>query len=327
MSTNTIYKQLPTRVEAVGDRRLRFVISTDAVDRDNDTINQSGWKLDSFLRNPVVLFAHDYSSLPVAKCTDLRLNNGQLIATAEFPPEGLYPFADQVFAMLKDGFLNATSVGFRPVRATPNAMRGGTDFTEQELLEFSIVPVPANPEAVMVGRSVNNTAAYRKWLGVSDDANVLDVDDETKAGREVSAANHERHRAIKASHDYVQMCLSDARKELLGAGAHLGELLRADNRPANDESILDVVDWPADDIDARQVAEVLPMVLGNALKEASPRIRRLVRHQVLDGWSIELDDIAEVLPSIVQDSIRDALNEVIREEVGRTVRRARGRLD
>jgi hypothetical protein len=43
--------------------------------------------------------------------------------------------------------VNATSVGFRPLKYEPNE-HGGTHFAEQELLEFSIVPIPANAAAV-----------------------------------------------------------------------------------------------------------------------------------------------------------------------------------
>jgi hypothetical protein len=53
--------------------------------------------------------------------------------------------------MVKRGFLRATSVGFRPKRDkySWNEERGGIDFEEQELLEFSVVPVPSNPEALL----------------------------------------------------------------------------------------------------------------------------------------------------------------------------------
>lgn len=134
-------------------RTATFVITTGAVDRDNDTISPKGWDLSSYLKNPSVLWAHDYSQLPVGKALDIVATENGLQSTVQFPPKGVHPFADTVFELVKGGFLNATSVGFRPTEAEPNVERGGLDFTKQELLEYSIVPVPANSEALLVARS------------------------------------------------------------------------------------------------------------------------------------------------------------------------------
>ncbi len=141
--------------KAISDetRTARFVITTQGVDRDNDTVAVSGWDVSNYVKSPVVLWAHDYSQMPVARAIELNQTPKGLEALAEFPPKGTYAFADTVFEMLKGGFLSATSVGFRPTAYEPDEKRGGINFTKQELLEFSIVPVPANPEALIVARS------------------------------------------------------------------------------------------------------------------------------------------------------------------------------
>lgn len=152
-----IRKQFPIDATAKAidpeTRTARFTITTAGVDRDNDTVAVDGWDVASYQKSPVVLWAHDYSQMPVARAIDLVQTAKGLEATAEFPPKGTYAFADTVFDMLKGGFLSATSVGFRPKNAVPNTDRQGIDFLEQELLEFSIVPVPANPEALIMARS------------------------------------------------------------------------------------------------------------------------------------------------------------------------------
>lgn len=127
------------------DRTVNFTISTGAVDRDMDTIDPAGWDLRAYKKNPVVLWAHDYSGLPIGRAT-VTQSRDRLTAVAEFPT---HPFADTVFQMVKEGFLNATSVGFRPTKFAFNEDRKGVDFLQQELLEFSVVPVPANPEALV----------------------------------------------------------------------------------------------------------------------------------------------------------------------------------
>lgn len=139
----------------VGDaakREMTFTISTDIVDRMGDTIDVKGWDLEAFKKNPVVLWAHDNESLPVGKATRVWIDGEKLKATAEFTPEGMARFNDTVFDMLKGGFLNAVSVGFMPKdwKFVEDAdRRFGIDFLKQELLEFSVVSVPANPEALV----------------------------------------------------------------------------------------------------------------------------------------------------------------------------------
>lgn len=156
-----VRKQSVETIEEAGDRKLRYVISTGAVDRDRDTIDPKGWKLDAYRKNPVVLWGHDGSSLPIGRAVDLEADGARLAATVSFiPPDGYGKageFAETVFALSRDGFLNATSVGFCPIEwdVTNDKARGaddwfpGIDFRSQELVEFSIVTVPSNPEALL----------------------------------------------------------------------------------------------------------------------------------------------------------------------------------
>lgn len=161
------YKQLSPEIESIPETRtIKFTISTGSVDRDGDTINPKGWQLDNYRKSPVVLWAHDYQMLPVGKATNIYASDTALIADVEFPPVGTYPFADTVHDMVKTGFLNATSVGFAGIEVNKSKDREyGYDFAKQELLEFSIVPVPANPEAlVQRGIEESQVKTYAKAL-------------------------------------------------------------------------------------------------------------------------------------------------------------------
>lgn len=144
----TKFKNYTATVTPVGERKMSFTISTAAVDRDGDTIDPKGWDLGSYSKNPVVLWAHDYSSPPVGKAINIKSTEHGLQADVEFLPQGMDPFADKIHDMCKAGFLNATSVGFRGMEYDEASGRKGYDFKKQELLEFSIVPVPCNPEAL-----------------------------------------------------------------------------------------------------------------------------------------------------------------------------------
>lgn len=143
---------LPTEAKAnVDERTVEFVISTASVDRMGDTIAVDGWKLDNFRKNPVVLWAHDPSTLPIAKATAVWIEDKSLRARAEFAAADLSPLGDKVLRYFQAGFLNAVSVGFIPLKwawAEGPDRQWGIDFIEQELLEFSAVSVPANAEAL-----------------------------------------------------------------------------------------------------------------------------------------------------------------------------------
>jgi hypothetical protein len=81
-----------------------------------DTIDPAGWDLNAYLKNPVVLWAHDSTMLPVAKAPKVWFEGDKMKADAEFTPLGLARFNDTVFEMYKQGFLSATSVGFIPLK-------------------------------------------------------------------------------------------------------------------------------------------------------------------------------------------------------------------
>ena len=141
-----------------GSRRVRFVASDETVDRYGDIIRASGWQLENFRKNPVLLFGHQSGQLPVGKVDPIAVEGTRLIAHAEFTPEGMSGFADTVWAMVDQGFVQAASVGFLPL-ATPNPIFDadkhltGFEFIAQELLELSIVTVPANPNALQLAKS------------------------------------------------------------------------------------------------------------------------------------------------------------------------------
>jgi hypothetical protein len=88
---------------------------------------------------------------PRTKCqVYLGVSGDRLIGDVKFADAGTYEFADQIFRLIKKVFITAGSVGFIPLDFTfSDDRRGGIDFHEQELLEFSIVPIPANANALV----------------------------------------------------------------------------------------------------------------------------------------------------------------------------------
>lgn len=180
-------KQVITEIEKGGgssDRSLTFTISTPSVDRQSDTVSVDGWDFANYMKNPVMLWAHNYSMLPIAAANKVWKYGTSIKSSVDFVPADMPvigPFADAVFQMYKGGFLNATSVGFLPTKwnwSEDEARPYGIDFTEQELLEFSAVPVPANPEALMSAKSAGiDIEPLRQWAkSVLFEAGSSDVD-------------------------------------------------------------------------------------------------------------------------------------------------------
>lgn len=171
----SLRKAFVTEVRAPSDdgRVITFTISTDSVDRMGDTIAVDGWKLDNYRANGVVLWAHDSDELPMAKCRRIWVESNKLMAEADFTPTPTaWPeFNETVFQFLKHGLLNATSVGFAPMKYAFSEEAGrmfGIDFLEQELLEFSIVPVPANPECLQQAKSLGlDVEPMVKWCSAA----------------------------------------------------------------------------------------------------------------------------------------------------------------
>lgn len=165
-----------------GEGPLSFILSTASPDRSNDVVMQDGWRLDNYRKNPVMLWAHDYSQRPVAKSPTVFVEGGQLVARGvEFVPRDLYELGWSVGQLYRKGFMSAVSVGFQPVKFAWNEERGGmaADFMEQELLEFSAVPVPANPEALISAKSAGiPVRGFIEWA-----ARVLDEADEDAPAR------------------------------------------------------------------------------------------------------------------------------------------------
>ena len=150
--------------DAGQDQPMSFVISTDDVDRHGDVIVSQGWRLESYRRKPVFLWAHDYARPVIGRAVDVRAEAHRLIAQVEFAPTD---FAQEVAKLYRSGFQRGVSVGFKPLRYEERRHEKtgaflGIRFLEQELLETSAVPVPANRDALR--RALDETPQLAEYL-------------------------------------------------------------------------------------------------------------------------------------------------------------------
>ena len=132
---------------------LSFIASTSAEDRYGDVVSQN-WELEAYKSNPVILLNHNSNELPIGRGV-VDVVDGQLMIDIEFDMGD--PKAAEVARKAKAGFLNAVSVGFNPTEIIARADlpedhyaagSRGNYYGRSELLEVSIVTIPANSEAV-----------------------------------------------------------------------------------------------------------------------------------------------------------------------------------
>ena len=139
---------------------LEFVMSDETVDLMDDVILSDGWDLTNFKsgRNPIALFGHD-SSFPIGRWKNVRVENKQLIGELELAQPGTSERINEIIGLVRQGILRAVSVGFRAIKYEPRegSDKGGYTYLKQRLMETSLVSVPANPNSLMVARSLKTS--------------------------------------------------------------------------------------------------------------------------------------------------------------------------
>ena len=128
-------------------------IFANELSRDGVSVDIDGMDFSNYRKNPVVLFAHDYSGrtessgLPIGRTLRLeRTPDGRIRADFEFLSGD--QFADRVRNAWNRGFLRGASIGWRAIEARPSERARGVRIVKSELIEWSIVAVPADPDAL-----------------------------------------------------------------------------------------------------------------------------------------------------------------------------------
>ena len=130
----------------------RMVIAANEVSRNGDDLNLRGISFKSYRKNPVVLWAHDsYQGIPIAKTVKIGHDEqGRIAADFQFNSED--EFAARVENAWNGGFIRAASIRYMPTKVVEVRSEDGTverlRIEESDLLEWSLVPIPADPDSV-----------------------------------------------------------------------------------------------------------------------------------------------------------------------------------
>lgn len=150
-------------------RIVEAVISTNDVDRYGTRIAPSGLKYDNYLRYGTVLFNHR-QDFPIGKCLSITTTDTEVRARWQFfnfsnkPPSewgDIGKKVEDLWYLYEGGYLKAYSIGFIPHEITQDGF-----IPSAELLEFSLVCIPANPFAL--AQDEKAVRCFRNVLKVGD---------------------------------------------------------------------------------------------------------------------------------------------------------------
>lgn len=206
----------------------QFVGSTEDPDREGDVIRLAGWDTSNYEKNPIVLYGHDYRNrFPVGTATVTKDEVGKrLLFDVTF--SDAHEDARTVKALVDEGILKTVSVGFLAKQmnliVNPETQQiMGREFTETELLELSIVPIPANTNAVRL--------ALEKGLVTKDQLSAFglaDIGELLKRVDELEKAFHEHTEKFEV---FSKMVREDLGKQI----GPLVEPESKDNRESKQE--------------------------------------------------------------------------------------------
>lgn len=141
---------------------VEVIISNSAVDRHGEVIEVDGIDVSQVKRNPTVLWAHDYKSLPIGNIQRIWKSNGNLMGKISLDTD-IDPNADMIYKKILKGTINAVSIGGMVKEVDQN------DFArikKLEMVEVSFVPVGAHPDALVTGKGFSVQEAISVFKNV-----------------------------------------------------------------------------------------------------------------------------------------------------------------
>lgn len=137
------------KTQKLADGEIEGIIATEDVDRQGEKMDIKGLDIKKFMASGgPVLYGHDYQGLPIGKTESIRKSGGQLIARFKLAID-ISQLANQVYDLILGNFLTGLSIGFIGKEFDDE----NNTWIKSEMLEFSVVPVPANSEAMITAKS------------------------------------------------------------------------------------------------------------------------------------------------------------------------------
>ena len=147
------------------DGVIEVIVNSGKLDRQGEILDINGLDLTNYLESPVVAWGHKYDEPAIGKATKVWKDpsTGSLKAVVKFAIEHS-DMAKLVYNLIKDGYMNAFSIGFIPLEGEENK-DGNVVYTKSEMLEFSAVLVGADPRALATAKSLYGDEAEKALKG------------------------------------------------------------------------------------------------------------------------------------------------------------------
>jgi HK97 family phage major capsid protein/HK97 family phage prohead protease len=131
-------------------RTFTGMATTPETDRIGDIVDQYGVTF----KNPLPLLFHHDAHLPIGSVRLLPATDYGIAFEASIPvwdtPGALKDRLDEAWDSIKAGLMKGVSIGFRPLKDGIEIMKdGGYKFLKTEVLELSLVTIPANQQATI----------------------------------------------------------------------------------------------------------------------------------------------------------------------------------
>ena len=130
----------------IDDETIQILASDESLDRDNDIIKVNGWSFSNWLKTGALLYGHQPHELPVGSAEGAEIRGKKFYVYSKLAKKGTSEWHDAIRSLVDQKILKGVSVGFKVIDYEDNEF-GGRTFKEQELLEVSLTPIPANANA------------------------------------------------------------------------------------------------------------------------------------------------------------------------------------
>ena len=125
------------------------IITTASEDRDGDSVHTDGMILtDGYLKHPIVMPMHLYREFPVGFTEKLTQYKSHVVARWQWLTDQPDTDGQKFYGLWESHVLNCVSIGFIPKTWEPKKDMWAYDFLTWELLEHSVVNIPANADAL-----------------------------------------------------------------------------------------------------------------------------------------------------------------------------------
>jgi hypothetical protein len=204
-------REIPRDVDKT--RTIPFVIASATRDRHKTVVNMRNWQLENYRNNPIVGYQHDlYGNLFRPANPDSVIGHSRIKQDGQYLIGYVNPLAEKIFKKVKFGSIRAASSSFLEIGTGrygigSEAKGAGNEtyyYHGQELIEWSIVKIGSNPEALIYDETGDTRSRKLKLLEkrAEKDLGIINVSGLSQTGA-LKKLMEAKRRAINECNYYI----------------------------------------------------------------------------------------------------------------------------